>query len=136
MTCAASRPPARSIWALAQTAISRRYRLGDNGALFSPQGGLRISMRDLAKLGQMLARGGKGFLSARSFAEMTRPQWRFNGRNGVGEMARPAGSSAPMALRCNNSAASNRAARTMCLAMAMCGSAMPATPMAEGRTVD
>ncbi len=61
------------------------YRLGDNGALFSPQGGLRISMRDLAKLGQMLARGGSGFLSARSFAEMTRPQWRFNGRNGVGE---------------------------------------------------
>lgn len=61
------------------------YRLGENGALFSPQGGLRISMRDLAKLGQMLARGGSGFLSARSFAEMTRPQWRFNGRNGVGE---------------------------------------------------
>ena len=61
------------------------YRLGENGALFSPQGGLRISMRDLAKLGQMLARGGSEFLSARSFAEMTRPQWRFNGRNGVGE---------------------------------------------------
>ncbi|MEQ1496320.1 MAG: serine hydrolase domain-containing protein [Novosphingobium sp.] len=61
------------------------YHPGDNGALFSPQGGLRISMRDLAKVGQLLARGGKGFLGARSFAEMTRPQWRFNGRNGVGE---------------------------------------------------
>ncbi len=61
------------------------YRPGDNGALFSPQGGLRISMRDLAKLGQMLARSGKGLLSPRSFAELTRPQWRFNGSNGLDE---------------------------------------------------
>jgi CubicO group peptidase (beta-lactamase class C family) len=61
------------------------YRLGDNGALFSPQGGLRISMRDLAKIGQMLARQGKGLLSPRAFAELTRPAWRFNGSNGVGE---------------------------------------------------
>jgi CubicO group peptidase (beta-lactamase class C family) len=62
-----------------------KYRPGDNGALFSPQGGLRISMRDLAKIGQMLARGGKGLLSPKSFAELTRPHWRFNGSNGVGE---------------------------------------------------
>jgi CubicO group peptidase (beta-lactamase class C family) len=61
------------------------YRPGDNGALFSPQGGLRISMRDLARIGQLLARRGKGFLSPRSFAELTRPQWRFDGANGVGE---------------------------------------------------
>ena len=51
------------------------YRPGTNGSLFSPQGGVRISMRDLARIGQMLARRGKGFLSARSFAEMTRSQW-------------------------------------------------------------
>ena len=61
------------------------YTPGNNGSLFSPQGGLRVSMRDLAKVGQMLARGGKGFLSPRSFAEMTRPQWRFDGTNGLGE---------------------------------------------------
>jgi CubicO group peptidase (beta-lactamase class C family) len=61
------------------------YRPGENGALFSPQGGLRISMNDLARIGQMLARRGKGFLSPRSFAELTRPHWRFDGRNGVGE---------------------------------------------------
>ena len=61
------------------------YRPGDNGALFSPQGGLRISMTDLARIGQMLVRGGKGFLSKRSIAEMTRAQWRFDGRNGLGE---------------------------------------------------
>ena len=62
-----------------------RYFPAENGALFSPQGGLRISMRDLAKIGQMLARGGKGFISRKAFAELTRPQWRFDGRNGLGE---------------------------------------------------
>lgn len=61
------------------------YALGENGALWSPQGGLRISMNDLARIGQVLARGGKGFLSPRAFAELTRPQWRFDGSNGLGE---------------------------------------------------
>jgi CubicO group peptidase (beta-lactamase class C family) len=61
------------------------YPLGANGALFSPHGGLRISMRDLARIGQLLARGGAGFLSARRFQEMTRIQWRFDGSNGLGE---------------------------------------------------
>jgi CubicO group peptidase (beta-lactamase class C family) len=62
-----------------------RYVPGSNGAMFSPQGGLRISMRDLAKVGQLLARRGRGFLSRRSFAELTSVQWRFNGTNGLGE---------------------------------------------------
>ena len=57
------------------------YTPGWNGALFSPQGGLRISMRDLARIGQMLARGGRGFLRPDSFAEMTHAQWRFTGAN-------------------------------------------------------
>lgn len=61
------------------------YELGTNGALFSPHGGLRISMRDLAKIGRLLARRGQGFLSRKSFAELSAPQWRFDGRNGVGE---------------------------------------------------
>jgi CubicO group peptidase (beta-lactamase class C family) len=61
------------------------YRPGDNGALFSPQGGLRIAMVDLAKIGRMLARGGRGFLTARSFAVMTGAQWRLDGANGVDE---------------------------------------------------
>ena len=61
------------------------YRLGDNGALFSPQGGLRISMRDLAKIGQMLARGGRGFLTRPSFSRMLKPVWQFDGNNGLGE---------------------------------------------------
>ena len=63
-----------------------RYRPGENGALFGPQGGLRISMTDLARVGQMLAKGGKGFLSARSYLEMTRAQWQAGpGKGGVGE---------------------------------------------------
>ncbi|MEQ1497544.1 MAG: serine hydrolase domain-containing protein [Novosphingobium sp.] len=67
------------------------YRLGENGALFSPQGGLRISMRDLARIGQVLARRGKGFLSPRAYAVLTRPAWRLSGANGVGENGLPDG---------------------------------------------
>jgi CubicO group peptidase (beta-lactamase class C family) len=61
------------------------YHIGDNGALFSPQGGMRISARDLAKIGQLLLRGGNGFLKPASFATMITPQWRFNGNNGDSE---------------------------------------------------
>lgn len=61
------------------------YQLGENGALFSPQGGLRISMRDLARIGQLLARRGSGFLSPASFARMIKPAWQFNRHNGLGE---------------------------------------------------
>lgn len=67
------------------------YTPGWNGALFSPQGGLRISMRDLARIGQMLARRGKGLLSSASFAALTTPVWRFDGHNGVGENGEPDG---------------------------------------------
>lgn len=52
-----------------------QYPLGQNGALFSPQGGLRISMKDLARIGQMLANKGRAFLSARAYAAFTETQW-------------------------------------------------------------
>jgi CubicO group peptidase (beta-lactamase class C family) len=61
------------------------YKLGWNGAFFSPQGGLRISARDLARTGQMLLGRGKGFLSRASFAQLTKPLWRFDGGNGATE---------------------------------------------------
>ena len=61
------------------------YIPGNNGSIFSPQGGLRISMNDLAKLGQMLLARGEGFLRPVSFAELTAPAWRFDGSNGLGE---------------------------------------------------
>ncbi len=35
------------------------YKPGSNGTIFSPQGGLRISMPDLAHIGQLLLRGGE-----------------------------------------------------------------------------
>jgi CubicO group peptidase (beta-lactamase class C family) len=69
----------------------RGYRPGENGALFSPQGGLRISMRDLARVGQILAKGGEGFLTSRSFARLVTPVWAFSGSNGVGESGEPDG---------------------------------------------
>ena len=58
------------------------YRLGENGALFSPQGGLRASMRDLAVVGAMLLRNDGSFLKPGSIAELERVVWRFDGSNG------------------------------------------------------
>jgi CubicO group peptidase (beta-lactamase class C family) len=63
------------------------YALGSNGALFSPQGGMRISVRDLARVGAMLLRrgrlpGGSRFLTEASLAEIERLHWRFDGSNG------------------------------------------------------
>jgi CubicO group peptidase (beta-lactamase class C family) len=59
-----------------------RYQLGKHGSSFSPQGGLRISPKDLTKIGQMMLNGGKPLLSKKAFAEMTKVQWQFNGSNG------------------------------------------------------
>jgi CubicO group peptidase (beta-lactamase class C family) len=62
------------------------YELGSNGALFSPQGGLRISVRDLGVVGRLLLNGGRHdgrpFLSEASITALTTPVWRFDGSNG------------------------------------------------------
>jgi CubicO group peptidase (beta-lactamase class C family) len=58
------------------------YRLGENGALFSPQGGLRASMRDLAVIGRMLLRNDGSFVKRESIAEIEWVGWRFDGANG------------------------------------------------------
>ena len=60
-----------------------RYRLAHSSAFFSPQGGMRISAVDLARLGSVLVK--PGLLSASSLAAMTRPAWRFDGTNGDSE---------------------------------------------------
>lgn len=49
-----------------------RYTLARHGAAFSPQGGLRISARDLARIGVMLLRRGDGFLKPASLARLER----------------------------------------------------------------
>jgi CubicO group peptidase (beta-lactamase class C family) len=58
------------------------YEPGANGALFSPQGGLRISARDLATIGRLLLnRGmhdGNRFLSEASIHTLVTPVWSFN----------------------------------------------------------
>jgi len=60
-----------------------RWRAGANGAIFSPQGGLRISARGLAKIGRLLLGNGTvdgvRLLTPRSVAELERPLWTFNG---------------------------------------------------------
>lgn len=58
-----------------------------NGATFSPQGGLRISMHGLAKVGQMLLADGKvkgkPFLLEASVDLLLAPLWTYDGSNGV-----------------------------------------------------
>jgi CubicO group peptidase (beta-lactamase class C family) len=62
------------------------YPLGSNGAIFSPQGGLRISAEGLAVIGQLLLSGGvhqgRRLVSQASIDEIVRPHWRFDGSNG------------------------------------------------------
>ncbi|MBB5984482.1 serine hydrolase domain-containing protein [Sphingobium lignivorans] len=58
------------------------YRLGRQGAFFSPQGGMRISVKGLARIGQLLLGAVPEYLPAARIAEMMQPQWRYDGRNG------------------------------------------------------
>ena len=64
------------------------WRAGENGALFSPQGGLRISARDLAKIGRLLLGEGEldgvRLLSAESVHTLLAPQWQLASGNGIG----------------------------------------------------
>ena len=63
-----------------------RWRPGENGALFSPQGGLRISARGLARVGRMLLNNGVidgvRILTPGSVERILTPMWTFNGSNG------------------------------------------------------
>jgi CubicO group peptidase (beta-lactamase class C family) len=65
------------------------YRIGDNGALFSPQGGLRVSVRDLTVIGRMLMEGGRHegerILSHASVTALTNAAWTYDGTNGATE---------------------------------------------------
>jgi len=56
------------------------YRIGTNGTIFSPQGGLRISVHELALAAEMflnkgVAATGKRILSEKAVAEMETPVW-------------------------------------------------------------
>ncbi len=62
------------------------WRAGANGAIFAPQGGLRISARGLARVGRMfLGDGvldGVRILRARSVRALETPLWTYDGHNG------------------------------------------------------
>ena len=64
-----------------------RWKPGENGALFAPQGGLRISARDLAWVGRMLLNGGTidgvRILSPASVDRLLATQWAYSGTNGA-----------------------------------------------------
>jgi CubicO group peptidase (beta-lactamase class C family) len=63
-----------------------RWKLGENGSLFSPQGGLRISARGLSRIGRMLLNGGAlegvRIISPQSVDTLAEQVWRFDGSNG------------------------------------------------------
>lgn len=59
-----------------------RYQLGKTGSIFSPQGGLRISAMDLARVGQMFLRNDGRFLTHESLSQMLLMAWSYDGQNG------------------------------------------------------
>jgi CubicO group peptidase (beta-lactamase class C family) len=63
------------------------WRAGRNGALFSPQGGLRISANALAKVGRLLLGDGSvdgvRVLSAHSVRTLVGPEWTYADGNGL-----------------------------------------------------
>jgi CubicO group peptidase (beta-lactamase class C family) len=80
-------PPACAVTPAADGSCDlSRWQAGANGAMFAPQGGLRISMHDLARIGRLLlGRGtvdGVRLLSPHSIAMLEKPLWTFNGSNG------------------------------------------------------
>jgi CubicO group peptidase (beta-lactamase class C family) len=66
-----------------------RYKPGENGALFGPQGGLRISALGLARIGMLLlgdgtlALNGRQLLTPGSVRTMEMPVWQYDGHNGM-----------------------------------------------------
>ncbi|MFZ9395810.1 MAG: serine hydrolase domain-containing protein [Erythrobacter sp.] len=66
-------PPCTVVAARDGSCDLARYVPGTNASIFSPQGGLRISMLDLARIGQAIARREAGFLSTSSWDELARP---------------------------------------------------------------
>ena len=64
----------------------KNYKIGTNATIFSPQGGLRISFAEMANTLEMLMNGGtfhgKKILSQKSFNELCKLNWIYDGGNG------------------------------------------------------
>ena len=81
------RRPDCPVFAKAGTACDLSlWRVGENGSLFAPQGGLRISARGLARIGRMLLNRGSidgiRILSPQAVDTLLTQVWRFDGSNG------------------------------------------------------
>ncbi len=67
--------------------VDAHWQPGSNGAMYSPQGGVRISANGLARIGRMLLAGGTldgvRILSPESVRLLAVPAWTFDGKNGV-----------------------------------------------------
>lgn len=65
------------------------YLIGSNGTIFSPQGGLRISARDLVEVMKVFLHGGQGrfgrVLAPATVQQMLTVQWRFDPVLGNGD---------------------------------------------------
>lgn len=76
-----------------------RWRAGANGSSFSPQGGLRISARGLAKIGRLLLGEGQvdgvRLLSPASVATLVQPAWEWPRDPGVSREEDDSGQSGP-----------------------------------------
>jgi CubicO group peptidase (beta-lactamase class C family) len=62
------------------------YRIGENGFVFSPQGGLRLSVADMDRLARMFAGHGPGFVPKATLEAMQRPAWTFDPARPNGEI--------------------------------------------------
>jgi CubicO group peptidase (beta-lactamase class C family) len=61
------------------------YRPGENGFVFSPQGGLRASAADLGRIAALIALGGGSILKPGTLAQMTTPVWRYDDKRPNGD---------------------------------------------------
>ena len=66
-----------------------QYHIGDNGTLFSPQGGLRISMEEMKTLAELFLTDGcihgRRFLTKASIDAMFTPYWTYDSASGNGD---------------------------------------------------
>ena len=62
------------------------YRPGDNGFVFSPQGGLRLSLSDMDRLARMFARHGGGVVSRAGLEAMQARAWALDREHPNGDL--------------------------------------------------
>jgi len=61
------------------------YRVGDNGFVFSPQGGLRLSLADMDRLARLFAGHGRGVVPKAALEAMQARTWAFDPARPNGE---------------------------------------------------